>query len=483
MGLKLQAEVGLNTTAFTRGMRGVASETMATVRNFALAYIGLRALESAFTATVQTAKDLTNESARMGVTVEQLQVMRKAASGAGVEIDRLAAGMEKLDAFRAKALKVGPEGNLARMQAAQLGITPAMFQSSSAQSILFGAIAQKVKSVDVQTIAAPLKEILGRGAGELVPLLKTDMAGLEKQMKSLGLVMSNETARSLKEVDTALNTVKIGFTNALAPVIVGLVKMFLGMLSSGGLLSNAFHNWAEWITGKINSTPDYTTKSGKVMTAETRAQAARYIMEQSNAELLKARKANPDGSPEEIEAIAFAAVKKMMDHPGMSSAMPWDSTQKAAFRNNKDAFDDFKGGTFKDLFSYLLGVQEPYKQSVGDSAKTADDLVASVKAGLDEMNKPASPDNPKAPGDYAAEAQQTKQRMTGQGDNLIAVGNFLGASRGVIGSAQARLEHHAAQTAANTQTMITLLDKIANNTSAAGGGFGDTTTNGTAFPP
>jgi len=478
MALRLEAQIGLDSTQFTRGMEKVSAGVVSGVRNFALAYIGVEALKGAFEATISTAKDLVNESNRMGVAVEQLQVMRKAAEGAGVEIDSLAQAMEKLNTFRATALKVGPAGSMAMMQARQLGITPAMLQSSSAQSILFGAIAQKVKSVDVQTIAAPLREILGRSAGELVPLLKTDMGELEKNMKSLGLVMSNETARDLKQVDEALNTVKIGFTNALAPVIVGLVKMFLGVLSSGGLLSNAFHNWAEWITGKINSAPDYTTKSGKVMTAETRAQAARYIMEQGNAELTKARKADPGGNPEEIEATAFAAVKKMMDHPGMSSAMPWDSTQKAAFRNNKDAFEDFKGGTFKDLFSYLQGVQEPYKQSVGDAAKTADDLSGSVKAGLDEMNKPASPDNP-APGHFTAGAQQTKQRMSGEGDSLVKVGNFLGSSRGIIGGAQARLERHAAQTAQNTTRMIELLDRIANN---SGGTSGNRITNGIDFP-
>ena len=482
MAFKLEAFIGINSSEFQRGMRGVASGVLSGVRNFALAYIGLRALESAFAATVQTAKDLTNESARMGVTVEQLQVMRKAASNAGVEVDKLATAMDKLNEFRAKALKTGsPEAMLANMQAAQLGITPAMLRNDSAQSIMFGAVAAKIKSVNPQEIAAPLKEIFGRGAGEIVPLLKTDMAGLEKSMKSFGQVMSNETARDLNQVSQALTTVKIGFTNALAPVIVGLVKMFLGVIASGGTLSKAFHDWAEWIAGKVNSAPDYTTKSGRTMTGETRALAAGYIMAQGTEELKKARKANPGGSPEEIEATAFAAVKKMLDHPGMSSAMPWDSPQKAAFRNNKDAFQDFTGGTFKELFSYLLGVQEPYKKAVGDSAKSADDLVKSAQAALDEMNKPA-PDATKPATDFTAAAQMTKQRMSGEGDKMIEVGNFLGASRGVIGGAQARLEHHAAQTAQNTTMMLKLLDKIVNNTSSTN--MGDMITNGgLSFPP
>ena len=439
-------------------MRGVASEVVAGVRNFALAYIGLRALESAFAATVQTAKDLTNESARMGVTVEQLQVMRKAASNAGVEVDRLAAAMDKLNEFRAKALKTGsPEAMLANMQAAQLGITPAMLRNDSAQSIMFGAVADKIKSVNPQEIAAPLKEIFGRGAGEIVPLLKTDMAGLEKSMKSLGQVMSNETARDLNQVSQALTTVKIGFTNALAPVIVGLVKMFLGVIASGGTLSKAFHDWAEWITSKINSGADYTLPSGQKVTAEHRADAAGYIMKLAGENLTKARKANPGGDPAEIEQSAFQATQTYMQHhpPGW---MPWATEGEVQYKSNKNIFSDFQGSSFKDLFSYLQGVQEPYKKAVGDSAKSADDLVKSAQAALDEMNKPA-PDDTKPP-DFTAAAQMTKQRMSGQGDKMIEVGNFLGASRGVIGGAQARLEHHAAQTAAATQATVGLLTRI-----------------------
>ena len=451
MAFKLEAFIGINSSEFQRGMRGVASGVLSGVRNFALAYIGLRALESAFAATVQTAKDLTNESARMGVTVEQLQVMRKAASNAGVEVDRLAAAMDKLNEFRAKALKTGsPEAMLANMQAAQLGITPAMLRNDSAQSIMFGAVADKIKSVNPQEIAAPLKEIFGRGAGEIVPLLKTDMAGLEKSMKSFGQVMSNETARDLNQVSQALTTVKIGFTNALAPAIVGLVKMFLGVITSGGTLSKAFHNWAEWIEQKIglSNTPDYVTNTGKKISAEDRAKAAGQVMNLLTEETKKARKEMPNATPEEIEKRAFVKT--------MASVKERDSGITSFSKSG--TFGDFNGRTNKELFSYLQGVQEPYNKAVGDSAKSADGLVKSAQAALDEMNKPA-PDATKPP-DFTAAAQMTKQRMSGQGDKMIEVGNFLGASRGVIGGAQARLEHHAAQTAAATQATVGLLTRI-----------------------
>jgi hypothetical protein len=73
----------------------------------------------------------------------------------------------------------------------------------------------------------------------------------------------------------------------------------------------------------------------------------------------------------------------------------------------------------------------------------------------------------------------TKQRMSGEGDSLVKVGNFLGSSRGIIGGAQARLERHAAQTAQNTTRMIELLDRIANN---SGGTSGNRITNGIDFP-
>ena len=481
-------------------MRGVASEVAAGVRNFALAYIGLRALESAFAATVQTAKDLTNESARMGVTVEQLQVMRKAASNAGVEVDKLASAMDKLNEFRAKALKTGsPEAMLANMQAAQLGITPAMLRNDSAQSIMFGAVAAKIKSVNPQEIAAPLKEIFGRSAGEIVPLLKTDMAGLEKSMKSFGQVMSNETARDLNQVSQALTSVKIGFTNALAPAIVGLVEMFLDVIISGGTLSKAFHDWAEWIGQTIAlSNNSYKTQSGQVIPAKQRADAATAMMKLMDATLSNVRKANPNLSPEDVEKKAFDEITGFLKSKEYQVAVNKSNLGTAASYilhpitsmisgdgqhplPTKQEFEDFKGSTYKELSTYMNGLQQGFTKPVTDASNTAGDLVKSLKAARDEMNKPA-PDATKPP-DFTAAAQMTKQRMSGQGDKMIEVGNFLGASRGVIGGAQARLEHHAAQTAQNTTMMLKLLDKIVNNTSSTNG-FGDMITNGgLSFPP
>ena len=220
MGLNLEAKISLDAASFQRGMANVTNSVMNTVKAYALGAIGVTALEKAFFKTLETVKDLINESKRMGVTVEQLQVMKKAASGAGVEISLLAGSMEKLNVARSKALGGGAAGAKAMASFSAVGVTPAMLQTLPAQDIIFGAIRDKIKSVNPQDVAGPLRDILGRGFGPLVPLITKDMAALQVKMEKFGMIISTETAYQLREFDIALNSVKNIMVSGIAPYMV-----------------------------------------------------------------------------------------------------------------------------------------------------------------------------------------------------------------------------------------------------------------------
>src|ERR1035438_2533621 len=126
MGLNLMATIGFDSTKFEKGMHRVGESVMETVKAYALGAVGAYALGSVLEKTIETVKELVNESKRMGVTVEQLQVMRKAAEESGVEIGVLAGAMEKLNVAREKALGGGAAGAKASASFAALGVTPAM---------------------------------------------------------------------------------------------------------------------------------------------------------------------------------------------------------------------------------------------------------------------------------------------------------------------------------------------------------------------
>ena len=137
MGLNLESTISLNSASFEKGMGKVTGSVASAVKTYALGAIGIYSIEKAFAATIETSKELINESKRMGVSIEMLQVLRKAAAGAGVEMDALATTMEKLNTFRGNALGGGPESAKAFKQAGQLGITRGNLESMSSQDILF----------------------------------------------------------------------------------------------------------------------------------------------------------------------------------------------------------------------------------------------------------------------------------------------------------------------------------------------------------
>jgi hypothetical protein len=218
MGLKLEAEIGLNAASFQRGITQVNNSISNTVKSYALGAVGVYSIEKAFAKTLETVKELYNESKRMGVSVENLQVMRKAAASAGVEMSTLAGAMEKLNVARSKALG-GDSKALASFGA--LGVSKERLETAPAEDIIFGEISKKIKSVNPQDIAAQLRDVMGRGYGEMVPLMAKDMDALRDKMQRMGMIISSETVAELKQFDAAINSLKNLLVGYLADALAG----------------------------------------------------------------------------------------------------------------------------------------------------------------------------------------------------------------------------------------------------------------------
>ena len=86
-------------------LRGDVSRALT---GFAMNAAGVYGIEEAMRKTVEMAKELVTTSKRLGLGVEQLQLLRQAAGDANVEFTRLAAGIEKIDVARAHALPPTP---------------------------------------------------------------------------------------------------------------------------------------------------------------------------------------------------------------------------------------------------------------------------------------------------------------------------------------------------------------------------------------
>lgn len=250
MGLKLMAEIGLDGSGFERGLRKVGSEAASSVKNLAVQAFGIYGVEQAIAKTVETATELVNESKRLDVTVEQLQLLRQAAKDGGTEMGTLASAFEKLDIARAKALN-GDKNAIAAF--AKLGVNQSALKTQTAATLFTGQISNSVKNGNVENLAPMLREVLGKGFGEIIPVLKTDFDELGGKMKRLGSIMDTDTAVRLKYVGDEFSLLSTIMTTQLAPAIIfaaeNIYKAFAKLSGVFSGLGAGTSNWTikDWV--------------------------------------------------------------------------------------------------------------------------------------------------------------------------------------------------------------------------------------------
>lgn len=238
MGLELKGAVSLDGSGFEAGLKkleGSAEHFAEALKGVALEAFGIYTVEQAFSKTLETAKELVNESKRLGVGVERLQVLKQAAKDGGTELSALAKAFEKIDIAREKALGNTEEGKKLLGRFGQLGITRENLQTQTAAQLFAGQFHEKAATMNQETIGPILRDILGKGFGDVLPVLKTDVVELQHEMEKLGGIMSTETAVSLKVFGDEMELIGTIIISQLAPVLVqlglGLAK-FLAVITS-----------------------------------------------------------------------------------------------------------------------------------------------------------------------------------------------------------------------------------------------------------
>ncbi len=398
MGLNLESTISLNSASFERGMNRVKSTVTDSIKNFAIGAIGIATVEEAFRRTVETADELVNTAKRLGTTVEQVQLLRQAAKDAGQEMDTVSTALEKINQARAKALG-GDRAASAAFGA--LGVSQTDLKTKTAADLFMHEISETVKRVSPEQIAQPLREVLGRGAGQGIAVLKTDFEELGRKMQESGAIMSGEVAAKLKQLSEGLSFFGTVLIAQLAPAILWTANALLVLLKSA-------LNFAEWVDKKTGL-----------------GDAAKISGAMSNQTDLK-------GQAKILGSILIQDIKNggKITEEQRQSILKANGVDPAKL--DKDVKDS-KGDPFT---------------AFADKTKAAIDALLSGKIkGFDQ--KP----------DFDA-TEETARKMKGGGkiesDSLVKVGNFLGSNIGAVHSA-ARMERSAAETAANTRQIAQIL--------------------------
>lgn len=387
MGLRIESVLSLNSSEFSRGLSGAKNSVVDFVKNAAVAAVGIGAINAAVRRTFETADELVNAADKMDMTVEQVQVLRKAAKDAGKEFEDMAGAIGKVNEARAKAL-----GGDAKAKSAfsALGVSGDELRSKSGADILVGSIAAKVQSTNVDQIMLPLKEVLGRGGKEIVGVLKTDFKGLEASMRDAGAIMEEKVARQLDAIGDQFDTLGKIIVTQLAPALLAFVK---------------------WAYSVINKTGGGVAKFS------------------AGAGSVYAQTGGLGGFIKFVAATDWNILKK-----------------KLGFQGEDQQFINYRYGVNrKELNKQMSGAAEPWEKGLEEFNKMLEN------AGKNRRNK----------SDYSkTETLSSPIKAAQRDDSLIKVGNFLGASKGVIGNAQAMLAQHTAQTASNTKATTDVLNKI-----------------------
>lgn len=367
MSLNLQSEISLHSANFERGIHHAKESVADLAKTFVIGAIGVATVEQAFERTIERAEELVNSAKRLDMTVEQIQLLRQAAKDAGTEFEGIAAAINKIDIARAKALG-GDKKTMVAFSA--LGVSRGDLMTKTATDLFTGNISNTVKGTNIEQIAAPLREILGRGGKDVVGVLRTNFEELEHEMKKFGAMMDATTAVQLKtfkdQIDLASNII----TANLAPAIVGLIR---GVLRLVGSFEQAF----VFISTFVGS-------------------------------------------------IKRMSTSKDVFSPGKAL--------KIALQEAINAASGFDKNNLVDKFD-----------------EKSEEIKRSIESPKPDFSKTEQ---------VAKQMSDKAQKQRGDSDALIKVGNFLGASKGVIGNAQMLLVQHAASTSSNTRKTADKAEQI-----------------------
>jgi hypothetical protein len=226
-GLRLMAELGIDGRGFQSGLNQAKSMAMGfagALKGVIMQGIGIYAVEQAISKTVDTAKELVNESKRLSVGVEQLQLLRQAAKDSGTDMEALAGKFENIDIARQKALAPTAEGMQERRLFGAMGISGQQLHTMSAAQLFMGPMAQLMKTQNPEQYAQAFREVLGKGFGQVLPVLKTNFNELEASMKKVGAIMDPITALTLSNFKDEMDLISTIIVSHLGPALVAFIE-------------------------------------------------------------------------------------------------------------------------------------------------------------------------------------------------------------------------------------------------------------------
>lgn len=231
---KIIARVGLDGTEFELGAKkveGVAAhmgENIAHHFKAALAAaFGVAALEEGARHLLEMGVHIADMSRRLGISTDAIQYWDYALKKNGATIDNAAGFFEKLAVARDKAV-----GNSTKEIESfkKLGVSLDDLKNKRIEDV-----AENISKVfkaggDPQNLITALRDIGGKGAGDMVGALTDGISEARHEMQEFGLTIENDVIRRLKQADDDIIFFKRQIEATTAPILASLFESISGKI-------------------------------------------------------------------------------------------------------------------------------------------------------------------------------------------------------------------------------------------------------------
>jgi len=237
MGLELKGSVSLDGSGWEAGLNKIEHATNH-IKNVIASAFGVAAIEEAIRRTVEYGSKITDTSRRVGVSIEALQELGFAAKQSGSDLEALTNFIERLNSARINPKKFA--------SFEKLGLDSVARNLPVEELIM--KLSLNLRNRSSQEVIGPLRDIGGRGAGSLLPMLKENLDEVREAAHKLGDVMKTQDAVMLKFLADEMQILSQVILVSVAPAIISFIDVLMLLVNR---VKGAGTFW-----GKFGAKPD-----------------------------------------------------------------------------------------------------------------------------------------------------------------------------------------------------------------------------------
>ena len=223
--MELSARLGLDGSAFRAGLdkakAGVASLRSSIgsgIGSQVGGMLGVAAIVAYAKSTIDLGGKISDISARLGISAEELQQWTFAATQNGASVEDLTSFFEKLAVAKAKAL-AGDKAAIASFKA--LGVSMDDLKKKKVADITL-QVGKTMQTGNVEELSPILKSVGGKGSGSLIATFLSDF----ETLMASAPVMNNAAVASLDEIGDALDKMALQLRGPMADALKNIVPLF-----------------------------------------------------------------------------------------------------------------------------------------------------------------------------------------------------------------------------------------------------------------